>query len=195
MVNFKLTAFICHVWFNRFSTCTCRVKPSNCSYIKWYCNDSFSIFTKWQVPAYLGSSFAFIAPIIAAKAAEGPGGAMIGCFMIGIVYIIVALIIKQSGYRWIMKLLPPVVVGPVIMVIGLALAPTAIGMAMNNPVGEYDLLYFSAGLVTLLSTIIFSVFSKGFLGNINLSGNYCRLYLFSPNWNCRFYSSITSKVV
>ena len=105
--------------------------------------------------------------------------------MIGIVYIIVALIIKQAGYQWIMKLLPPVVVGPVIMVIGLALAGTAVGMAMNNPVGEYDLLYFSAGLVTLLSTILFSVFSKGFLGQISiLSGNYCRLYLFSSNWNC-----------
>ena len=139
----------------------------------------FLIFTKWQVPAYLGSSFAFIAPIIAAKASEGTGGAMIGCFMIGIVYIIVALIIKQSGYQWIMKLLPPVVVGPVIMVIGLALAPTAIGMAMNNPVGEYDLLYFSAGLVTLLSTILFSVFSKGFLGQISILAGIIVGYIYS----------------
>ena len=94
----------------------------------------FLIFTKWQVPAYLGSSFAFIAPIIAAKATEGPGGAMIGMLHDwDCLWIIVALIIKQSGYQWIMKLLPPVVVGPVIMVIGLALAPTAIGMAMNKP--------------------------------------------------------------
>ena len=139
----------------------------------------FLIFTKWQVPAYLGSSFAFIAPIIAAKASEGTGGAMIGCFMIGVVYIIVALIIKQSGYQWIMKLLPPVVVGPVIMVIGLALAPTAIGMAMNNPVGEYDLLYFSAGLVTLLSTILFSVFSKGFLGQISILAGIIVGYIYS----------------
>ena len=122
----------------------------------------FLIFTKWQVPAYLGSSFAFIAPIIAAKLSHGTGGAMIGCFMIGVVYMIVAFVIKLSGYQWIMYLLPPVVVGPVIMVIGLALAPTAVGMAMNNPNGEYDLLYFSAGLVTLSSTILFPYFRKDF---------------------------------
>jgi uracil permease len=131
----------------------------------------FLIFTKWQVPAYLGSSFAFIAPIIAAKTSAGVGGAMIGCFMIGIVYIIVAFIIKKSGYKWIMKLLPPVVVGPVIMVIGLALAGTAVNMAMNRPTadgGEYDLLYFSVGLITLISTIGFSVFAKGFLGQISI---------------------------
>lgn len=128
----------------------------------------FLIFTKWQVPAYLGSSFAFIAPIITATATEGVGGAMIGCFMIGIVYMIIAFVIKVSGYQWIMKLLPPIVVGPVIMVIGLALAPTAVGMAMNNPAGDYDVLYFSAALVTLIATILFSVFAKGFLSQISI---------------------------
>ncbi|WP_428908719.1 uracil-xanthine permease family protein [Niallia sp. Krafla_26] len=139
----------------------------------------FLIFTKWQVPAYLGSSFAFIAPIIAAKASEGVGGAMIGCFMIGIVYMIVAFIIKISGYQWIMKLLPPIVVGPVIMVIGLALAPTAVGMAMNNPAGEYEFLYFSAGLVTLIATIIFSVFAKGFLSQISILVGIIIGYIYS----------------
>ncbi|WP_338469885.1 solute carrier family 23 protein [Niallia sp. XMNu-256] len=139
----------------------------------------FLIFTKWQVPAYLGSSFAFIAPIIAATAAEGTGGAMIGCFMIGIVYIIVAFVIKVSGYQWIMKLLPPIVVGPVIMVIGLALAPTAVGMAMNNPKGEYDLAYFSAGIVTLIATILFSVFSKGFLGQVSILAGIIVGYIYS----------------
>lgn len=131
----------------------------------------FIILTKFQVPAYLGSSFAFIVPIIAAKATGGVGGAMIGCFMVGIVYLIVAVIIKKAGYHWILKLMPPVVVGPVIMVIGLALAGTAVGMAMNKPTADgnvYDLLYFSVGLVTLAATIIFSVFFKGFLGMISI---------------------------
>lgn len=91
------------------------------------------IITKWQVPAYLGSSFAFIAPIIAAKTAGGPGAAMAGTFLAGLVYGVVALVIKKAGYRWIMNLLPPIVVGPVIIVIGLALAGTAVKMAMNNP--------------------------------------------------------------
>lgn len=56
---------------------------------------AFLMITKWQVPAYLGSSFAFIAPIIAAKAAGGPGAAMIGSFLAGLVYGVVALIIKK----------------------------------------------------------------------------------------------------
>ncbi|KAA9025940.1 solute carrier family 23 protein [Niallia endozanthoxylica] len=131
---------------------------------------AFLIITKWQVPAYLGSSFAFIAPIIAAKASGGgPGAAMIGSFIVGLVYGLVALVIKKAGYRWIMKLLPPIVVGPVIMVIGLSLAGTAVGMAMNEPsTGEYDLLTFSIGLVTLAATIIFSIYFKGFLSMVSI---------------------------
>ncbi|MBB6443769.1 solute carrier family 23 protein [Bacillus benzoevorans] len=140
---------------------------------------AFLIITKWRVPAYLGSSFAFIAPIIGANAIGGKGGAMIGAFIVGIVYGVVALLIKQAGYRWIMKLLPPVVVGPVIMVIGLALAGTAVGMAMNNPAGEYDMLYFSAGLVTLAATIVFNIFFKGFLGMISILAGIIVGYLYS----------------
>ena len=124
---------------------------------------AFLIITKWQVPAYLGSSFAFISPIIAAKTAGGPGKAMIGSFLAGLVYGIVALVIKKAGYRWIMKLLPPIVVGPVIIVIGLGLANTAVGMAMNNPDGKYSFTYFSAALVTLAATIVCSVFLRGVL--------------------------------
>ncbi|MCZ0755505.1 NCS2 family nucleobase:cation symporter [Anoxybacillus sp. J5B_2022] len=122
---------------------------------------AFLIITKWQVPAYLGSSFAFISPIIAAKAAGGPGAAMIGSFLAGLVYGVVALIIKKAGYRWIMSLLPPVVVGPVIIVIGLGLANVAVGMAMNGPDGKYNLTYFSVALVTLAATIVCSIFSRG----------------------------------
>lgn len=127
---------------------------------------AFLIITKWQVPAYLGSSFAFIAPVIAAKASGGPGAAMIGTFMAGLVYGMVALVIKKLGYRWIMNLLPPVVVGPIIIVIGLALSGTAVGMAMNNPEGEYSLLHFSIALVTLAATIICSIYMKGMLSLI-----------------------------
>ncbi|BDG48117.1 solute carrier family 23 protein [Parageobacillus sp. KH3-4] len=124
---------------------------------------AFLAITKWQVPAYLGSSFAFIAPIIAAKTAGGPGAAMIGSFLAGLVYGIVALVIKKAGYRWIMKLLPPVVVGPVIIVIGLGLANTAVGMAMNGPDGKYSFTHFSVALVTLAAMIVCSVFLRGML--------------------------------
>ena len=143
---------------------------------------AFLIITKWQVPAYLGSSFAFIAPIIAAQATGGPGAAMIGSFIVGLVYGIVALIIKKAGYRWILKLLPPIVVGPVIMVIGLALSGTAVNMAMNKPTadgGEYDLLYFSVALVTLAATIIFSIYFKGFLGMISILAGIIIGYIYA----------------
>src|SRR5690625_2779928 len=91
---------------------------------------AYLIITKGQVPGYLGSSFAFIAPLIAAMSIGGPEGAMIGSFFAGLVYGVVALIIRQSGVKWLFNILPPIVVGPVIMVIGLGLAGTAIGMAM-----------------------------------------------------------------
>ncbi|MBS4207929.1 solute carrier family 23 protein [Bacillus sp. FJAT-50079] len=127
---------------------------------------AFLLITKGQVPAYVGSSFAFIVPIIAATAVGGPGAAMIGSFLAGLVYGIVALLIKAAGHKWIVKILPPVVVGPVIVVIGLSLAPVAVDMAMNNPDGDYSLLYFSVALVTLLIVVLSSIFLKGFLNLI-----------------------------
>lgn len=131
---------------------------------------AFILITKGQVPAYLGSSFAFIAPIIAAQALGGPEAAMLGSFLAGIVYAIVALFIKAAGFKWLVRLLPPVVVGPVIIVIGLGLAGVAVNMAMLENPGDsttYSLTHFSAALVTLALVIIFSVFLKrGFLSLI-----------------------------
>ena len=141
---------------------------------------AFLLITKFKVPAYLGSSFAFIAPIIAAKAAGGPGAAMLGTFLAGLIYGIVALIITKSGYRWIMKLLPPVVVGPVIIVIGLSLSGTAIGMAMNNPLtNKYSLLHFSVALVTLAATIILTIYGKGMLSMIPILGGIIVGYIYA----------------
>ena len=97
----------------------------------------FLLITQFKVPAYLGSSFAFISPIIsvagldASGIAINPGNAMIGAMAVGVVYAIVALLIKLTGYKWLMALLPPIVVAPVIIVIGLGLAGTAVDMAMN----------------------------------------------------------------
>src|SRR5690625_4317857 len=113
----------------------------------------FIIVTRFQVPAYLGSSFAFIIPIQIATVTGGIGSAMIGSMFVALVYAIVSLMIWKTGYEWIMKILPPIVVAPVIMVIGLALAPTAVSMASTIQVdGEsvYSLLHFSAALVTLI---------------------------------------------
>ncbi len=126
----------------------------------------FIIITQFKVPAYLGSSFAFIVPITIATETGGIGSAMIGAMFVSLVYAIVALVIWKTGYRWLMKLLPPIVVGPVIIVIGLALSGTAVDMAMNVPTAngsEYSLLHFSAALVTLLTAIICNIYFKNII--------------------------------
>lgn len=128
----------------------------------------FILITQFKVPAYLGSSFAFITPIITVSAlneagvATTPGNAMIGAMLVGLVYAIVSLLIWKTGYKWLMNILPPIVVAPVIIVIGLGLAGTAVDMAMNVN-GEYSGKNFSAAMVTLFAAIIFTVFFKNIL--------------------------------
>lgn len=131
----------------------------------------FLLITRFQVPAYLGSSFAFIAPIlVATEAAGGPGGAMLGAMLVGVTYGIVSLLIWKTGYKWLMRLLPPIVVAPVIMVIGLALAGTAVNMSMYKTLAdgtqEYSVSYFIVALLTLAIAIIFNNFFKGVLSTM-----------------------------
>ncbi|BCJ86043.1 uracil permease [Effusibacillus dendaii] len=117
----------------------------------------FIFITKGQIPSYLGSSFAFIAPIIAVSKAQGTGAAMFGAFLSGIVYIVIAAIIAKFGVRWLNRLLPPVVVGSIIIVIGLGLANVAVANASKN---------LLIAFVTLVIAIIASAFFRGFLGVI-----------------------------
>ncbi|UZQ84381.1 NCS2 family nucleobase:cation symporter [Thermoanaerobacter sp. RKWS2] len=114
----------------------------------------FHLMTKGKVPAYLGSSFAFIAPIIAATKQFGVRGAFTGMIAAGLVYIVVFIIISLTGIDWLEKLLPPVVVGPVVMIIGLSLAPVAIAQAQKD---------LATALFTAALIIIFSMFGKGFI--------------------------------
>lgn len=146
----------------------------------------FIVITQGKVPSYLGSSFAFINPIIAVKALEldpasgvGAGSYLVASFLVGVLYAIVALIIARTGTRWLMKLLPPIVVGPVIMVIGLGLAVTAVNMATHNTEDVYDVTYAVVGLVTLLITILASVFLRGFLSVIPVLIGIIGGYLFA----------------
>lgn len=151
----------------------------------------FLLVTKFQVPAYLGSSFAFIAPILVAvnglnEAGEAinPGNAMIGAVFVGLVYGIVSLVIWKSGYKWIMKLLPAIVVGPVIMVIGLGLSGVAVDMAMNitntdTGLKEYSFLHFSAALVTLLTAIVCTVFFKNIISTMPILIGLVSGYIYS----------------
>lgn len=139
---------------------------------------AFIAITRGKVPSYLGSSFAFINPLIAVKAFDGFAGIMVGSFMVGIVYAIVALVIAKTGIKWLMKLLPPIVVGPVIMVIGLGLSTVAVGMVTNHG-GGYDIDYVLVGLVTLVITIIFAIYTKGFLSVVPVLMGIIGGYIFA----------------
>lgn len=130
----------------------------------------YILITKGQIPAYLGSSFAFIYPITLLNESSGVGSALVGGFLIGLVYALVALLVKKLGTKTILNFLPPVVVGPVIMVIGLGLASTAVNMAMyENPNAEvlvYSTKHITVALITLAITITCSVVFKNFFSLI-----------------------------
>lgn len=121
----------------------------------------YIICTKKKSPVYLGSSFAFITPIAAAYLKGGISGAMTGVMCVGIIYIIVAIIIKFVGKEWLEKLLPPVVIGPMIMIIGLGLAPSAIS-ELGLSSGNLDFKVLLVGLVSFLVTAITMTRAKGF---------------------------------
>ncbi|MCK9349020.1 MAG: NCS2 family nucleobase:cation symporter [Sphaerochaeta sp.] len=126
----------------------------------------YILITGAKVPAFLGSSFAFIPALVAISSAYGVPYAMGGAVVSGLFYMLVAYIIKRSGHNWLNKALPPVVIGSVIVVIGLNLAPTAMGMAMYDGSGEYSLYFLLIATVTLSLTIIANIFGKGFFSII-----------------------------
>ena len=122
----------------------------------------YILCTQAKIPAYLGSSFAFIATMQALMKNYGYPAVGQGAIAAGLVYVIVALLIARFGSRWLDKILPPIVVGPIIIVIGLSLATTAANDAMFNASGKYSLIYFGVAIFTLVITIIFNMFLKGF---------------------------------
>ncbi|WP_160288236.1 uracil-xanthine permease family protein [Pseudomonas knackmussii] len=127
----------------------------------------FQLVTGRQVPVFLASSFAFITPIILAKGQFGLAATMGGVFAAGFVYTFLGLAVKIKGTGFIDRLLPPVVIGPVIISIGLAMAPIAANMAMGKAGDGTELIpYKTAMLISmpaLVTTLIVAVFGKGML--------------------------------
>lgn len=128
----------------------------------------YIFITKGQIPAYLGSSFAFISPVTAVIASHAGGGyqyALGGFFAVGLVLVIVGLIVKAVGTAWIDVVFPPAAMGAIVAVIGLELVPTAADMAGLLPAeGEsMNLTAVTVSLLTLASTIIYWVTMRGFL--------------------------------
>lgn len=123
----------------------------------------YILCTKGKSPVYLGSSFAFIAPLTAAFLKGGISGAMTGIMVVGIIYVIFAIIIKLIGKKWIDKLLPPIVVGPMIMIIGLSLAPSAVSQIGIDAASTMQWQPIVVALVAFLTTAVVAVMGKGFL--------------------------------
>ena len=119
----------------------------------------FLIITQNKLPSYLGSSFAFLAPIAAAVNKESMAAALGGVVATGVLLALVGLVAKMVGTGWIDWLLPPVVTGTIVMVIGFNLAGAAKGGLASGPV---------LGTVTLLAIAFFAAFSRGFLGRISI---------------------------
>ncbi len=133
----------------------------------------YLLFTKFRSPVFLGSSFAFIGSMFAAfggavSVSAGHAGLIIGAVFAGLVYVVIALVVKFAGVAWIDKLMPPVVIGPTVAIIGLSLAGNAVGDSLkfaNSVDSTYEMtakgwIGFACALVTLFVVIISSVYGK-----------------------------------
>ncbi len=127
----------------------------------------YILITRGKIPAYMGSSFSFITIMQALMKGAGYPAIAQGTVAVGVVYLIVALIVARSGSAWIDRALPPIVVGPIVMVIGLSLAGTAATDATMRTISAtksvYDLRYFAVAMITLASVIIYNMYLKKFI--------------------------------
>nr|WP_221420904.1 solute carrier family 23 protein [Conyzicola lurida] len=119
----------------------------------------FLIITANRLPSYLGSSFAFLAPIGAATASGGPSVALGGIIVVGALLAVIGVVVHLTGTRWIDVVLPPVVSGAIVALIGFNLAPAAKNNFAESPV---------VALITLLAIIVAAVFFRGFLGRLSI---------------------------
>ncbi len=133
----------------------------------------YLLFTKFKSPVFLGSSFAFLGSMFAAfggaaSVSVGYAGLLIGAALAGLVYVILAILVKAIGVKWVNRLMPPVVIGPTVAIIGLSLAGNAVSDALHGAVNDgsafiMDLpawISLICALVTLLSVVFFSVHKR-----------------------------------
>ena len=126
----------------------------------------YTLFTMRKSPVFLGSSFAFLGSMSAAfagaiSAAAGFAGLLLGALFAGLVYVVISVIVQKAGVEWLNKLMPPVVIGPTVAIIGLSLAGSAVGdLQKSNVEGGSTLLAILCGIVTLLVVTICSTFGK-----------------------------------
>ena len=153
----------------------------------------YLLFTKSSSPVFLGSSFAFIGSMFSAFAGAatlglseqaGYWGLIIGALMAGLVYVIIAIIVKICGIDWINRLMPPVIIGPTVAIIGLSLSGNAIGDLMKSSVeGGSSYVALICGLFTLAVTMLYSTYGKK-VGRLipfilGILGGYCLATIFA----------------
>ncbi|MCR5522716.1 MAG: uracil-xanthine permease [Clostridia bacterium] len=155
----------------------------------------YLLFTKFKSPVFLGSSFAFIGSMFAAfggaaSAGAGYAGLILGAFFAGLVYVVIAIIVKIAGVSWINKLMPAVVIGPTVSIIGLSLAGNAIGDALTYAKTDAGFVMntkgwigFICALVTLFTVMICSVYGKKMAKLIpfiiGIAAGYCVATIFT----------------
>lgn len=156
----------------------------------------FHLVTGGKVPVFLGSSFAFIGVIIAVGEKDVVNFGYVGCGLIaaGVVYLIFAGIVKLVGVDFIKKIFPPIVTGPVIMVIGLHLAPIAVGMASGKAIGAATHESWVLAGVAMLTIIGVSCFMKGFFKLVPIIIGIVASYVVAAVWGKVDYSAVTSVV-
>ena len=126
----------------------------------------YQLFTKFRSPVFLGSSFAFIGSMLAAfggaaSASAGYAGILMGAAFAGAVYVVIAIVVKIVGVKWINKLMPPVVIGPTVALIGLSLAVNAVNdLQVGKVEGASPYVAILVGIITLLSIFAISVYGK-----------------------------------
>lgn len=119
----------------------------------------FLLITRNKVPSYLGSSFAFIAPITAATLSDNMGAAVFGVLATGVLLALIGFIVTRVGTRWINVLMPPIVTGTIVALIGFNLAPAAYNNFIVSPV---------TAVVTLVSIVLISALFKGLIGRLSI---------------------------
>lgn len=139
----------------------------------------FHLCAKGMVPVFLGSSFAFIGAIATTLSASGLATVKGGIIAAGIVYMIMSLIIYFVGVEAVKKLFPPIVTGPIIMVIGLRLSPVAINMAFYNAGDTFNAKATLIAAVVILTMVITSIFAKGFFKLVPILISIVTGYIFA----------------
>lgn len=116
----------------------------------------YLVATRFRSPAFLGSSFAFITPLCGA-AVFGHLGIFLGAVFAGLVYVVISIVVKKTGSGWVNKLLPPVVIGPTVALIGFSLCGSAVNNINNTASGSYNLVAILVGLVAFFATVWVSI--------------------------------------